>query len=232
MSHLAAIACLLTLLILGARGWWPQAPCFMAFLWLNCLQRGISLIDAPHARNDLWWNYVWTPAEVALTFAAVASAVEILILRTRYLDEVERFSWRMCCLLVPIGIVGCAWKVAARSVYAWVLYAREYVWCGIFICCWLLICFLWKRPVREPQGLKQHSYIFTLLAASHASIAPLNRLGYGYIIPQAVYQSVLIICCARWIIFAVLHRPHQLPFHVLQVAPGGGFAAQGFYVTL
>jgi len=205
MPHLAALACLLTFLILCARGWWRFAPAFMCFAWCNCLQRCMALADAPH---DLAWRqWVWAPAEIPLLLSAVAATAEILFWRTRYMRE--RLFWRVACITAPLLIVGAAWHIEPGSLYGWVVRAREFVWGGIFLACWILV-FPGRFATCEPSALRLHSYIFTALAFAHAVIAPISRHGVALAIPQAAYQAILVLCCARWALFCVTRRPEAV----------------------
>lgn len=188
-----------TLIALGRRSWWLHARCFMIFLGINCVQSISGMIGRPHTLE--WWHLIWTPVEFVLVIAAIASTFEIIALRTELLDPSERFSWRFGTPTACTAIVGFFWHVRAATWYGWLVYAREYIWIWILLVCGMTAIFFYHKPVPEFRGLRTHFFTFSALMASHALIAPLNRLGYGRNIPQYIFEAITIICCTSWIMF-------------------------------
>lgn len=194
-----AVAQAATTIILQARGWWRSAPAFMVFMAVSTVQGAISIVGRPHTME--WWRYSWAPIEALLMVAAVAACIEVLVWRTRFMDQAERFSWRFCVMMVSIGIVGFNWDVQAKSAYGWIVYSREYIWVGLAVMMGMSLVIFARKPVLEPNGLRAHAYILGALVFIHAVVAPLARLGYDTHAARSIYQAITILCCVAWIMF-------------------------------
>lgn len=171
----------------------------MVFMAVSTVQGAISIVGRPHTME--WWRYSWAPIEALLMVAAVAACIEVLVWRTRFMDQAERFSWRFCVMMVSIGIVGFNWDVQAKSAYGWIVYSREYIWVGLAVMMGMSLVIFARKPVLEPNGLRAHAYILGALVFIHAVVAPLARLGYDTHAARSIYQAITILCCVAWIMF-------------------------------
>lgn len=199
-------------LLLAWRGWWRFAPCFMVFWGLSCLQAGVGLFDRPHGMA--WWHNVWTPVEIGVITAALGAVAEVLVWCTRYLDSPARFSWRFSVPMVACGFAGFFWSVDAPSIYGKLVLSREFLWAAMALANWMTILYFYGHPdATEAPEAKRHALILGIILTAHATIAPLNRLGFGFVKPQEVFEMVLLFCCAAY----------WISFGSDRLSPDGGF---------